>query len=111
MERARADLQRRLKREARRGFEPRFVVLETRALLVVADMSPQPPHTMGLAVQIQVNEGFPVHYFPLGVFCLLAPRMRCGRFSSSSCSPTGSFFGSTRSASRSAMPRTKRTVA
>src|ERR1039457_6376671 len=37
--------------------------------------------------------------------------MRCGRFSSSSCSPTGSFFGAARSPSRSAIPNTKRTVA
>jgi len=37
--------------------------------------------------------------------------MRFGRVSSSNCRPTGSFFGSTRWASRPAMPSTKRTVA
>jgi hypothetical protein len=34
--------------------------------------------------------------------------MRCGRFSSSSCRPTGSFFGAARSPSRSAILRHKK---
>src|SRR5262252_7484948 len=111
MERTRSDLQGRLKRKAYRVLKPRLVVLKTRALLVLADMGPQPPDQMRLAVQIHVNKGFPVHYFSLWAFCLLPPRMRFGRFSSSSRRPTGSFLRSTRSANRSAMPNTKSTVA
>ena len=106
VERAGAELQGRLQREPRGMFEPAFVVFESGAFLVLAHAGPQPPHQVGNAVQVHVHKGFFVHHLSFVRFCLRAPRMRCGRFSSSSCRPTGSFFGAARSPSRSAMPST-----
>ena len=111
MKRAGTELQRRLQGKTRGVLQPRRVVFESGALLVLADACPQPPDQMRGAVEIDIDEGFAVHHLPFAGLLLRAPRMRCGRFSSSSCRPTGSFFGSTSSEIRSAMPMTNSTVA
>src|SRR2546430_47834 len=111
VERAGSNLQGRLQGESRGIFQPGFVVFEGGAFLVLTHAGPQPPHQMGNAVEIHINKSFFVHHLSFERFCFRATRMRCGRCSSSSCRPTVSFFGATRSARRSAMPNTKRTVA
>src|SRR3989449_3960421 len=100
-----------LQRESRGIFQPGLVVFEGGAFLVLARAGPQTPHQVRDAVEIHVYESLSVHHLFFVRFGLRATRMRCGRFYSSSCRPTGSFFGAARSPSRSAMPSTKRTVA
>src|SRR5580704_1384934 len=111
VKRAGANLQGWLQRESRRMFQPCLVVFEGGAFLVLAHTRPQTPHQVGGAVEVHVYENLSVHHLSFVRFGLRATRMRCGRFSSSSCRPTGSFFGAARSLSRSAIPSTKRTVA
>src|SRR5208283_4553340 len=100
-----------LQRESRGIFQPCLVVFEGRAFLVLARTGPQTPHQVRDAVEIHIYESLSVHHLSFARFGLSDTRMRCGRFSSSSCRPTGSFFGAARSPRRSAMPSTKRTVA
>src|ERR1700723_80680 len=111
VKRTRTNLQGWLQRESRGIFQPGLVVFEGGAFLVLARTSPQTPHQVRDAVEIHVYESLSVHHLSFVRFGLRATRIRCGRFSSSSCRPTGSFFGAARSPSRSAMPNTKRTVA
>src|SRR5437879_5159748 len=111
MKRAGTNLQGWLQRESRGIFQPCLVVFEGGADLVLARTGPQTPHQVRDAFEIDVYESLSVHHLFFVRFGPRARRMRCGRFSSSSCRPTGSFFGAARSPSRSAMPSTKRTVA
>src|SRR6202041_3184073 len=111
VKRAGTNLQGWLQRESRGIFQPRLVVFEGGAFFVLARTGPQTPHQVGDAVKIHVYESLSVHHFSFVRFGLRGTRIRCGKFSSSSCRPTGSFFGATRSPRRSAMPNTKRTVA
>ena len=83
--------------------------IERGALLVLTRPRPQVADEVRRTVKIDADEGFAVHQ-PRALV-VRRPRMRCGRCSSSSCSPTASFFTSARSASRSARLRAKRTVA
>jgi hypothetical protein len=111
VKRARTNLQGWLQRESRGIFQPCLIVFEGGAFLVLARAGPQTTHQVRDAVEIHVYESLSVHHLSFVRFGLRATRMRCGRFSSSSCRPTGSFFGAARSPSRSAIPSTKRTVA
>src|ERR1700721_3117409 len=111
VKRAGSNLQGWIQRESRGIFQPCLVVFEGGAFLVLARTGPQTSHEVRNAVEINVYESLAVHLLSFVRFGLRATRMRCGRFSSSSCRPTGSFFGAARSPSRSAMPSTKRTVA
>src|SRR5665213_2284396 len=96
--------------------EPVLVVFKGGALPVLAHARPQAPDKLGRALQIHVYEYFLVHhsdfYFQaFSGFFLCESRMRSGRCSSSSSSPTESCLGSATSASRSTIPSAKRTVA
>src|SRR4029077_12018760 len=98
-------------REPRRMFQPSLVVFEGGGLLVIAHPCPKASHQVCNAFQFHIHQRFPIHHFPLAGVCLRAPRIRFGRFSSSSCSPTGSFLASAISASLSVIPKTNSTVA
>src|SRR5208282_3006077 len=111
MKRTGTNLQSWLQRESCGIFQPCLVVFEGGAFLILARTGPQTPHQVRNAVEIHVYESLCVHHLSFVRFGVRATRMRCGRFSSSSCRPTGSFFGAARSPSRSAIPSTKRTVA
>src|ERR1019366_60062 len=100
-----------LQRESRGIFQPGFVVFEGGACLVLARTGPQTPHEVRDAVEIHVYESLSVHHLSFVRFGLRGTRMRCGRFSSSRCRPTGSFFWAAGSLRWADMPSTKRAVA
>src|SRR5215831_14984393 len=56
-----------------------------------AQTCPQSPHKVGDAVQICVNKDFSFHQAAVVRSRFHGPRIRCGRCSSSSWSPTASF--------------------
>jgi hypothetical protein len=89
VKRAGTNLQGWLQRESRR---PCLVEFEGGAFRVLARTDPQTPHQVRDAVEIDEYESLFVHYLSFMRFGLRATRMRCGRFSSLSCRPTGSFF-------------------
>src|SRR5260370_23848404 len=104
VKRTRTNLQGWLQRESRGIFQPCLVVFEGGAFLVLARTGPQTPHEVRDAVEIHVYESLSVHHLSFARFGLRATRMRCGRFSSSSCSPTGTLFGAARSPERTPIP-------
>ena len=116
VKRAGAELQGRFERETVGMREPALVVLEGGALPVLAHARPQPPHQMGRAfagprIRRRSSPSLLLDLSARTASSCRGRRMRCGRCSSSSARPTASCLGSARSASRSAIPRTKSTVA
>src|SRR4029077_16707508 len=83
VKRAGTNLQGWLQRESRGIFQPRLVVFEGGAFLVLARTGPQTPHQVRDAVEIHVDESLSVHHLSFVRFGPRATRMRCGRFSSS----------------------------
>jgi hypothetical protein len=84
--------------------------------LSLRNARPQAPNQVRRAVQVHVHESLLAHHSApelpgLPGFGARESRMRSGRCSSSSASPTVSWRGSATSASRSAIPRVNSTVA
>ena len=89
---------------------PGAYVFKGRAFLVFAHTSPEAPREMRDAGEIHIHKDLPFHCC-LWLLLFRGREIRCGKCSSSSCRPTASLVGSARSARRSVMPSTKRTMA
>src|SRR6185369_11316858 len=98
MKRAWTERECRLQRKPRGMLKPLRVVLEGGAFLVLAQTRPEASREVRDAIEVHKDQDFLVHQSPSAGFGLRGVRMRLGRCSSSSCSPTGSFLGSARSA-------------
>ena len=103
------------KLDAEVGFNEELNICQREVQTVVVDSEKTGPSGKKWATYKALDKAICPIYTARGLsfvrFGPRATRMRCGRFSSSSCRPTGSFFGAARSPSRSAIPSTKRTVA
>jgi hypothetical protein len=91
-------------------------VFKSATLPVSPHARPQPAHQMGCALQVCAYENLLFHYSSALLFGFPGlwrtwSRMRWGRCSSSSSSPTSSCFDAAKSAIRSTIPRTKSIVA
>jgi hypothetical protein len=103
------------KLDAEVGFNEELNICQREVQTVVVDSEKTGPGGKKWATYKALDKAIRPIYTARGLsFVRFGPRatqMRCGRFSSSSCRPTGSFFDAARSPSRSARPSTKRTVA